>query len=91
MVQDALEGEEGVHTLQEYLEPLASIMVERFLALHPRLFERELELHSAAYLPLSAAVQAYKEEKSERGIPSKFSTYYEWFMRQAIHSYSSGL
>lgn len=72
--------------LREYLNPLVRYWAE--------IFKRELqadladeELQKAGFTHLKLVVRKYYEKIGEGKVGYKFSTYFEWFIRQGILEY----
>lgn len=88
MVQNAVEDEEGLEALKEYLRPLASIVIDKFTLGKSSKESQSSKFAEAAFTHLSFAVRKYIQRKEDKGTAHKFSTYYEWYMRQGLSEYS---
>ncbi len=87
LVEGAQESEQGEIALRQYIYPLVQSFAEKF---SESKFKKE-ELLTEGFESFHFAIDKYLEHSNEMeaGFISeyKFSTYYAWFIRQAIVTY----
>ncbi len=86
MVQNVVDAKEDIETLQIYLAPLVTFVVKNFTELHPGKPLPD-KLFNAAFMYLPIAIKRYIIRKEDGHTGFKFSSYYEWFIRQGFLDY----
>ena len=86
MVRNICGGTEDLEIMRSYLMTLVPIVANQFEhESHPK--PLTTNIFGAAYMYLFDAIKTYYVLKINNKIGIKFSTYYEWFMRQGFQDY----
>ena len=89
MVIWAVENDEP-EKIKKYLTPLIQYWTDGFKKHAPTHTSNE-DLLDAGFKHLELALKKYKEKLEDEKIGFKFSTYYEWYVRQGIVEYLNSL
>ena|SRR3989344_4556033 len=86
MVRMAIENDEE-NTIKEYLKPLVVHWAEDYKVDQPQIKLTDDEFLEAGFMYLEYGLRKYYERIEERKVGFKFSTYFEWFIRQGFIDY----
>ena len=86
MVKIAVEDEDESQ-IRNYLKPLARHWTKAFKKSQPQLKLNDDELIEAGFKHLNFGLGQYYKQLETGNVGFKFSTYFEWFIRQGIVEY----
>jgi len=86
MVRIAVENDED-NTIRKYLKPLIRHWAKDYKIKQPHIKLTDDEFLEAGFMYLEYGLRKYYERIKEGKVGFKFSTYFEWFIRQGIVEY----
>ncbi len=90
LVRKSIEKQES-DTIIEYLKPLVRYWTDATKRSQSHLRLNDEELVEAGFKHLDFALKKYYEKFEEGKVGFKFSTYFEWFIRQGIVEYMKSI
>ncbi len=86
MVRQAVENEEE-NEIRQYLRPLVRHWAKDYMIHQPQIKLTDGEFLEAGFMHLERGLKKYYEKLEKGKVSFKFSTYFEWFIRQGFHDY----
>ena len=86
LVRMAVENDED-NTIRKYLKPLVRHWAEDCKVNQSHIKLTDEEFLEAGFMYLKLGLNKYYERLEEKKVGFKFSTYFEWFIRQGFHDY----
>jgi len=86
MVKMAVENDEE-NTVRKYLKPLVRHWAEDYKIKQPQIKLTDDEFLEAGFMHLELGLKKYYEKLEKGKVGFKFSTYFEWFIRQGFLDY----
>lgn len=86
MVRMAVENNED-NAIRKYLKPLVRHWAEDYKLNKPHIKLTDDEFLEAGFMHLEFGLRKYYERLEERNVGFKFSTYFEWLIRQGFLDY----